>query len=102
MNHPYKCLNVLGNELRINIINKLQKKDQTVAELVISLGEEQSKISHSLKQLRECNFVDYKQIGKERFYFLKSEIFKKDKGNLFELIDKHVQKYCTEKNMIKK
>jgi DNA-binding transcriptional ArsR family regulator len=102
MNHPYKCLNVLGNELRINIINKLQKKDQTVAELVISLGEEQSKISHSLKQLRECNFVDYKQIGKERFYFLKSEIFKKDKGNLFELIEKHVQKYCTEKNMIKK
>ena len=102
MNYPYKCLNVLGNELRINIINKLQKKDQTVAELVISLGEEQSKISHSLKQLRECNFVDYKQVGKERFYFLKSEIFKKDKGNLFELIDKHVQKYCKEKDITKK
>jgi DNA-binding transcriptional ArsR family regulator len=97
MNHPHKCLNVLGNELRINIITELKEKEQTVATLVNTLSEEQSKISHSLQQLRECNFVDYKQNGKERIYFLKSDIFQNDKGNLFELVEKHVNKHCKNK-----
>ncbi len=92
--YPHKCLNVLGNELRISIINSLKEKPRTVLELTKILNAEQSKVSHSLQQLRECSFVDYKKQGKERIYFIKSEIFKNEKGNIFELVEKHVEKYC--------
>lgn len=94
LEYPHKCLNVLGNELRISIINSLKEKPRTVRDLTKMLNAEQSKVSHSLQQLRECSFVDYKKQGKERIYFIKSEIFKNEKGNIFELVEKHVEKYC--------
>ena len=93
--YPHKCLNVLGNELRINILNSLKEKNKTVTELSKDLSQEQSKISHSLKQLRQCNFVDYKKQGKQRIYFLKSKILtEKSNKTLFELIEEHAVKFC--------
>jgi predicted transcriptional regulator len=94
LEYPHKCLNVLGNKLRINILASLKEKPKTVSELINELGIEQSKLSHSLQQLRKCNFVDFEKRGKERKYFLKSEILEKGQGSLFELIEKHVEKYC--------
>lgn len=93
LEYPHKCLNVLGNELRLNIINELKKNPRTVQYLSQKLNSEQSKISHSLQQLKKCNFVDFEKNGKERKYFLKSEIFN-EKGNLFELVEKHVNTHC--------
>jgi DNA-binding transcriptional ArsR family regulator len=93
--YPHKCLNVLGNKLRVDIIKILQEEDQTVTNLSNRLGEEQSKVSHSLKQLRQCNFVDYKKRGKEKLYFIKSEIFLKNSNKpIFDLVEEHVVKYC--------
>ena len=93
--YPYKCLNVLGNELRVEIITLLQKHPMSVHQLCEQTNQEQSKISHSLGQLRHCSFVDYKQDGKERKYFIKSEIFSKNNNKpIFELVKEHAEKYC--------
>ena len=96
--YTHRCLNVLGNELRLNIIAILQKKEMTVSEMCESLNKEQSAVSHALQQLRHCSFVDYKKSGKERVYFLKSEIFKRNDKPIFELITEHVNKYCKGKH----
>jgi len=99
-NHSYthKCLNILGNELRLNIIANLQKKELTVTELCNNLNKEQSAVSHALQQLRHCSFVDYKKKGKERVYFLKSKIFEQDDKPIFELVSEHVTTYCKGKH----
>ena len=95
-NHSYthKCLNIRGNELRLNIIASLQKKGLTVTQLCKSLDKEQSAVSHALQQLRHCSFVDYKKKGKERVYFLKSKIFEENDKPLFELVSEHIDTYC--------
>jgi DNA-binding transcriptional ArsR family regulator len=97
LKHPYKCLNVLGNELRIDIIELLKEKPRTVSEIIKITGKEQSKISHSLQQLRKCKFIDFRQNGKVREYYLKSKIFEKKDKTLFELVEEHVRENCYEK-----
>lgn len=92
---PHKCLNVLGNELRCNILDLLRKNPMTVQELSNQLKKEQSTISHALQQLRECKFVSCTKKGKEREYYLSSDIFTKGSGKpLFELIEEHAKKNC--------
>ncbi|MDD4467538.1 MAG: winged helix-turn-helix domain-containing protein [Candidatus ainarchaeum sp.] len=91
---PYKCLEVLGNEVRIGIIQLLMKKELTVLEICKKLNKEQSLISHSLKQLRECSFVDFKKEGKKNVYYLKSEIFQDKNKTLIEMFMEHSNKYC--------
>ncbi len=92
---PHKCLGVLGNKVRCEIIEALREKEKTVQELCKELKLEQSVVSHSLMDLRHCSFVDYKQKGKEREYYLSSDIFTKSKNKpLFELIEEHVKKNC--------
>ncbi|MDD3159430.1 MAG: ArsR family transcriptional regulator [Candidatus ainarchaeum sp.] len=93
LNAPHKCFNVLGNELRYKIIQSLTLSEKSVLELCNELEEEQSKISHSLTQLKECSFVDFKVNGKERIYYLKSDVFTKNKP-IFQAIAEHVEKYC--------
>ena len=94
LHHPHKCLEVLGNEVRMKIIQLLMKKEMTVLEICKSLNKEQSLISHSLKQLRECSFVDFKKDGKQNVYYLKSEIFKDKNKTIFEMFSEHKNKYC--------
>ncbi len=96
--YTHKCMNVLGNELRVNIIAILQKKELTVTEICEKLNKEQSAVSHALQQLRHCSFVDYKKKGKERVYFLKSKIFEQTNKPIFDLITEHVNTYCKGKH----
>lgn len=101
-NFPHKCLGVLGNELRCLIIESLKKKPKTVNELVKELKKEQSVISHALTDLKNCSFVNYKKRGKEREYYLSSDIFTNAKHKpLFELIEEHVRKHCASKQVKK-
>jgi DNA-binding transcriptional ArsR family regulator len=97
-NHPHKCLEVLGNKLRMEIICLLQNKPQTVQQICANLGREQSLVSHSLKQLKECNFVDFRKEGKQSIYYLKSDIFKQKDKTIFELFEEHAKKYCKHKH----
>lgn len=96
---PHKCLGVLGNKLRCDIIEVLKDKPKTVQEICKEIKSEQSVVSHALMDLRHCNFVNFKQKGKEREYYLSSDIFTKSKNKpLFELIEEHVEKNCKGKH----
>ena len=80
----------LANPLRIGIISCLKEKERTVSELCKGLKVEQSKLSHALANLRECNLVMFKQRGKERVYSLN----KKTMLPILKLIDLHSKNYC--------
>ena len=64
----------IGNKTRLNILEALQTKSMSVTEICAVLKEEQSKISHALKELRGCNIVKVEQKGKQRIYSLSKTI----------------------------
>ena len=80
----------LANPLKIKIILSLREKEKSVGELVRELGFEQSKISHALGNLRDCNIVKAKHEGKQRIYFLNKNTI----VPMLKLIDKHASTHC--------
>ena len=82
----------LSNPLRIAIISALKRSEtgMSVKELASTIWVEQSKLSHALSGLRQCNLVVVKQKGKKRIYSLN----KKTLIPLLELIDKHANDNC--------
>ena len=82
----------IGNRTRLKILELLFDKPMCVNDICKSLHEEQSKISHNLKKLSGCNFVDVKKKGKNRVYSL----IKKTIVPLMGLVEKQVNVYCEE------
>ena len=82
--------NNLANPLRIEIISALKEKDMSVNEISKKIRAEQSKLSHALANLRECNIVNVKIKGKERIYSLN----KKTILPILKLIDRHATNFC--------
>jgi DNA-binding transcriptional ArsR family regulator len=82
--------NNLANELRVEIISALKNKEMCVSELSKNLGVEQSKLSHALTSLKNCNLVKVKQKGKNRIYSLN----KKTMLPILEIIDAHSKEHC--------
>lgn len=81
----------LANKTRINILYALREGEKSVNELVAMTGFEQSLISHNLKLLKECRFVDVEVRGKQRIYTLnKTTIIP-----LFDLVDEHIKGFCS-------
>ena len=80
----------LSNPLRIQIVTALKTKAKSVTELTKEIKVEQSKLSHALKNLRECNVVKVTAKGKERIYSLN----KKTILPILKLIDKHAKQNC--------
>ena len=76
----------LSNKLRIDIISSLEKKPKAVSELSNELKIEQSKLSHALKELKDCNIVKVEQKGKQRIYSLSKTI-----TPILKLIECHSQ-----------
>lgn len=80
----------ISNKTRIRILELLKGRSLSVTEICKALNEEQSKISHNLKCLADCHFLDAKQKGKQRIYSLNKDTI----VPLMNLADKHVKKYC--------
>ncbi|MBS3084298.1 winged helix-turn-helix transcriptional regulator [Candidatus Pacearchaeota archaeon] len=80
----------LANGVKTDIISALKKKSMSVNELSKELDIEQSKLSHSLANLKFCNLVGSKQIGKKRIYSLN----KKTILPILKIIDQHREKNC--------
>jgi DNA-binding transcriptional ArsR family regulator len=88
-----KChlfFDTIATQLRIDILAKLKENSFSVSELSKELGQERSKVSHSLKALSDCSFVKAKKCGRQRIYSLNKETMLP----LLTLVDKHVEKYC--------
>jgi DNA-binding transcriptional ArsR family regulator len=82
---------VLGNGQRVKILQYLnQEGPKSVSDICNKLKVEQSAVSHCLKQLLQCHFVEVKQQGKERIYSINEDTMKP----LFNLINLHVETYC--------
>jgi len=82
----------ISAKTRLRILEALKVKQMSVTEICKALDEEQSKISHNLKNLTECHFLDVKKQGKKRIYSLNKETI----VPLMKLVEKHVEKYCKE------
>jgi len=82
----------IAPEMRVKILLALKNRPMSVSELVAFLGEEQSKISHNLRKLAQCHFIDVEQRGKLRIYSLNKETVLP----LMKLVEKHVRKFCCE------
>ena len=80
----------LSTKLRWKILEVLRKKPRSVNEISKEVKEDQSKVSHNLKKLKDCHFIKVKKKGKERVYSLNEETI----APLLKLVDKHVKKYC--------
>ncbi|MFA5019509.1 MAG: metalloregulator ArsR/SmtB family transcription factor [Candidatus Pacearchaeota archaeon] len=79
-----------SNKTKLSIILILKEKPMNVSEIVNAVGEEQSKVSHNLIKLAECQIVDVKKKGKERIYSLNKETA----IPLLKIVEKHVMKNC--------
>jgi DNA-binding transcriptional ArsR family regulator len=91
------CFEVLGNPLRISIVQLLKAKPRSVSELVEQLGEEQSKVSHSLAALKKCQFVKSQRKGKKAVYSLEESFLKELKGkDIFEALEAHYKSHGKE------
>ena len=90
-NSYYMFFDTISNSTRRSIIESLLKGDKSVGEISLDIKEEQSKVSHSLKRLLDCNFLDVKREGKKRVYSLNKETV----VPILNLVDKHVSKFCT-------
>ena len=83
----------LGNKTRLEIIFALRKGRMNVTELTKALSYKQSTISHNLKRLISCHFVEVEQNGQFRYYSLNRKTIEP----LLKIIDKHVEKFCAKK-----
>jgi len=86
----YHFFTVISNKTRWKIISSLYNKDKTVSEICKDINEEQSKVSHNLKTLADCNIVFSKRKGKYIIYTLN----KKTIRPLVKHIEKHKQEFC--------
>ena len=82
-----------ANKTRIKIISWIEQKPSSVGEISKNINEEQSKISHHLKKLRDCGIVEFEKKGKERIYRLN----KKTVIPLLDIVKKHIQTKCCSK-----
>ena len=92
LRQPYRqFFGTLANQVRLDIINILSKRQSNVSDIVDALEYEQSTISHSLRRLEECGFVSVQKNGKERIYQLNKTTI----TPLLELMDNHMNSYCS-------
>jgi len=80
----------LSNPLRIKIVSALKDKSMSVTELSKQIKVEQSKLSHALSKLKECNLVSVDIDGKSRIYSLN----RKTLLPILNIIDKHSKLNC--------
>lgn len=79
----------LANENRLQIVLALRDKAQSVTELGLSTGIEQSAISHALRQLQDVGITSSKRSGRSRIYSLNREVVEP----LWILIEPHVKRH---------
>ena len=78
----------LADPTKFRIVSALRKGEKTVNGLQDGLRLEQTRLSHSLKGLKERGFVVPRRDGKSRVYGLAKEVVP-----LLKLMDRHVERY---------
>ena len=79
----------------MDILSSLRNSEKCVSEIAEEIGEDRSKVSHSLRHLLKCNFVFVEKKGRKRIYTLNKSTIKP----LLDIADKHVVNHCKECGM---
>ena len=72
------CFETLSSQLRIEIIQALKKKPQSVLQLASAIGVEQSRLSHALQMLKDCHYVFVQPHGRQRIYVLRDDVLARE------------------------
>lgn len=89
-NFSYRLFfHALNNEGRLSIVQLLKKDSKTVQEISEELGMEQSLVSHNLRCLTDCGFVNIEKEGNFRIYSIDKETV----VPILNSIDKHIEKF---------
>ncbi|MFW5872884.1 MAG: ArsR/SmtB family transcription factor [bacterium] len=106
MEEYIKIFTALSDQTRLRLYMILTEGELCVCELTCALDMEQSRISHSLKILKEAGLISSRRIGKWMFYFLPSnqdnkwlprgikeniEIMEEDKKRLVQCKDENIR-----------
>ncbi len=106
MEEYIKVFSALSDQTRLRIYMILAEGELCVCELTCALDMEQSRISHSLKVLKEAGLIFSRRIGKWMFYSIPSfpqhkwlargieeniEILKEDKKRLIQCKDENIR-----------
>jgi DNA-binding transcriptional ArsR family regulator len=86
----YGFFSTLANPTRLAIIEKLLDQPMNVTDLAESLGQEQSMISHNLRPLVQCSFVNAERKGKQRIYSVNIETVEP----LMKTVGRHATHNC--------
>ena len=78
MEKTIKLFSALSDKTRLQIYLLLQESRLCVCELASILNMEQSRISHSLRVLREADLVDNRREGKWIIYFVNPDMVKNE------------------------
>lgn len=87
----YGFFSTLSNQTRLAIIEALMEEPKHVNQIVNELGQEQSMISHNLRHLVKCHFVNVRRKGKQRVYSLNHETV----TPLMKVVERHHVNYCS-------
>jgi DNA-binding transcriptional ArsR family regulator len=79
-----------ANKTKFRMIMLLKDRPMSVNDLAKAMDEEQSKISHNLTKLSQCNILTAKQDGKKRIYSLNKDTIMP----IMKMVEKHVEKHC--------
>ena len=89
--HSYELFfEAFSNRARMGIVQALMQGPKSVTEITNAVGEEQSAVSHNLKKLSQCNFLEFKVEGKQRIYSLNKDTI----VPILKLVEKHVKTHC--------
>jgi len=80
----------MANPTRLAALEKLREGPMNVSQLSVALNQEQSMVSHNLRPLVRCRFVQVERRGRERIYTLNKETMEA----LFNIVESHAEKYC--------
>ena len=80
----------LSNPTRLGIIEALQEQPKHVNQIAAELNQEQSMISHNLRQLVQCHLVNVRRKGRQRIYTLNHVTV----DPLIKIIDDHLHEFC--------
>jgi ArsR family transcriptional regulator, zinc-responsive transcriptional repressor len=86
----YGFFSTLANPTRLAIIELLNERPMNVSEIVESLNQEQSMISHNLRPLTRCKLVKRRREGKNNVYYLNHETI----DPILNAVENHADKYC--------
>lgn len=87
-----------ANRTKLDIIFALKHTPLSVTEITKKTNLEQSKVSHNLKKLTQCNILTVKQKGKQRIYSLNKDTVLP----MLNLVEKHVRHHCQNKTCHKR